>query len=170
MEVTCPIFIFPRLGEFRASGALSLVAFAELSRYSRAINQVKLYHKGATMKKLFAVIILTLAAGCASTPQIGGTPEAQIVKGAQAHTAATTLATVLLRRDAITAGQAKGFSGLLHAASDALNSANATLLACRKSTGSTQDTSPDPCWPGVVDLIGLALNGIAGVQKALESK
>lgn len=139
------------------------------------------------MKSFIVVALLAIAcilpAACTTNPTTGQTtiggvnvphatasPEAQIVAGANAHTAASTLATVLLKNDKINVAQAKGFSTLLHASSTTLDQANATLVTCRKATGSTQAASPDPCAFGVADLIRLAADGIANVRATLDKK
>jgi low affinity Fe/Cu permease len=124
------------------------------------------------MKRIFAVAILALAmAGCATTGSLfGPTPEAQIVTGANAVTAASTLGTVLLKNDKISVTQAKSYSAILHTAGGHLESANATLVACRLKTGSTQKTSPDPCAATVSDDIALAIQVVGDVQKTLKAK
>lgn len=123
------------------------------------------------MKKLVAAFALLVLAACTTVGSvIGPTPEAQIANGATAHTAATTLATSLLKNDRITVAQAKSFRVLLGASSTALDDANVTLLACRKATGSSSTARPDPCQPGVSDVIRLALDGIANVRRTLEAK
>jgi hypothetical protein len=113
--------------------------------------------------------------GCASgTNPLGSvllqSPEAEIKTGADAHAAATTLASVLLQNDKISVAQAKSYRVLLGAASTALDTANADLEACRTKTGSTQKSSPDPCRPTVEDVIALALASIQNVQKTLSAK
>jgi len=123
------------------------------------------------MKKLFACLLLSLSiVGCAALTAIGSTPEAQIVTGANALAVATTGATVALRNDKITVAQAKNYSAILHGASATLDTANGTLLACRKASGSTSATSPDPCRTSVIADIQLALDSIASVKKTLDSK
>lgn len=126
------------------------------------------------MRKFILTMLIAVfmgLAGCANNPiTIGGSPEAQIKAGADAHKAASTLATVLLKNNKITVSQAKSYSGLLHASSDALDSANATLLSCRKATSSTSAASPDPCAFGVLDVIKLATEGITNVRRTLDTK
>lgn len=109
-------------------------------------------------------------AGCASTVAVGSSPEAQIAIGAQTVTAATTLATVALRDHKITVTAAKSYRNMLAAAGESLKDANTELVDCRKDTGSTSATSPDPCWPKVADVITIALQNISSVQRALASK
>lgn len=124
------------------------------------------------MKKLLlgAVLALSISA-CAITGSVfGPTPEAQIATGAHAVTAATTLATALLKNNKITVAQARGYSGLLHTAGDHLKTANGTLLACRASTKSTSATLPDPCAPTVAGDIGLAVSVVGEVQRVLAAK
>lgn len=136
------------------------------------------------MKRMFAAVFLTLTlamlagfSGCATPTTTGAsalaslaTPESQIAAGANAETTAITLATVLLKNGKITVTQAKSYSGMLHAASTALDDANNTLVACRKTTGSTAATNPDPCSIGVVEVISLAVSSIASIQKTLAAK
>ena len=132
----------------------------------------------ALFKALFftAILVLTPAAlvvavsGCSTLTALGSTPEAQIVTGANALTVATTGATVALRNDKITVTQAKNYSAILHGASSTLDTANGALLACRKASGSTSATSPDPCRTSVIADIQLALDSIASVKKTLDSK
>lgn len=123
------------------------------------------------MKKLLAVIALVALAACATTGTLfGSSPEAQIVTGANAVTAATTLATVLLKNDKITVPQAKSYRAVLGAASGHLDTANAALLTCRKTTGSTSKTAPDPCAATVASDISLAVAVVGDVQKTLAAK
>lgn len=118
---------------------------------------------------LFAAASLMLA-GCASMGDSLASPEAQIAAGANTLTATTTLATVALRNQKITVSQAKSFRSMLGAASSSLDDANAALLACRKATGTTAAASPDPCAHGVTDVIKIALDTVAGVKRALDSR
>lgn len=123
------------------------------------------------MKKLLAILVLTLLAGCAITGTVfGPTPEAQIAAGARSVTAAATLATVLLKNDRITVTQAKSYSSILHTASGHLDTANATLVTCRRATGSTAAIKPDPCGPSIAADIGLAVSVVGEVQKTLAAK
>lgn len=124
------------------------------------------------MKKILLGAVLALAlSGCAITKGLfGPSPEAQIATGAHAVTAATTLATALLKNDKITVAQAKGYSGLLHTAGDHLKTANAALEGCRKATGSISTAQPDPCAPTVAGDIGLAVSVVGEVQRVLSSK
>jgi hypothetical protein len=139
------------------------------------------------VKKTLSIVMFALAlavpvfstAGCAQLSSIGtsisgavapATPEAQIKTGAEALTAATTVATVLLRNDKITVVQAMNYRRMLGAASNVLDDANAALVKCRGSTGSTSASSPDPCKPGTVDMIALALDTITDVKKKLDAK
>lgn len=121
------------------------------------------------MKALILSFALAVA-GCASTTAIGSSPEAQISTGAQTVTAATTLATVALRDHKITVTAAKSYRNMLAAAGESLKDANGELEQCRKDTGSTSATSPDPCWPKVSDVITIVLQNISSVQRALASK
>ena len=124
------------------------------------------------MIKTFQALLFALGlalTGCATGP-FSASPEAQIEAGAHTLTVTTTLATVLLKNDKITVSQAKSYRVMLGAASTALDEANGTLLACRKTT-LTDSTSPaDPCQPAVADVIKLALDSIAGVKRTLDAK
>lgn len=120
-------------------------------------------------RTIFLAFALAVA-GCATTVAVGSSPEAQIATGAQTVTAATILATVALRDHKITVTAAKSYRNMLAAAGESLKDANGELEACRKDTGSTSATSPDPCWPKVGDVVTIALQNIAGVKRALESK
>lgn len=124
------------------------------------------------MKKLVLALVLAVGlSACALTEgMFGPTPEAQIITGVRSVTAATTLASALLKNNRITVAQAKGYSGLLHTAGDHLKTANATLEACRKSSRSTSATLPDPCAPTVASDIGLAVSVVSEVQKVLGGK
>jgi hypothetical protein len=122
------------------------------------------------MRKLLACLALALGLlGCASGPGTTS-PEAQIATGANALTATTTVATVALKNDKITVAQAKSFRVMLGAASTALDDANTVLVACRKATGSTGATAPDPCAPQVTDVIRIALDTISNVKTALDRR
>lgn len=116
--------------------------------------------------KAFALALVFAIAGCATTGIGQPSPESQILTGAQAVTATATVATVALRNNAITVEQAKAFRAILGAASTALDSANETLVKCRKETGVFTMTA-DPCRPKVQDLIVLALDSVANVKRAL---
>ena len=59
---------------------------------------------------------------------------------------------------------------MLAATLESLKDANGDLVACRKETGSNEKTTPDPCWAKVSDVVTIALQNIAGVKKALDSK
>lgn len=121
---------------------------------------------------LVIVALLALAlCGCAVTGSaFGPTPEAQIVTGANAVTAATTLAIVLLKNDKITVAQAKSYRAILGTGSGHLDVANAALVDCRKKTGSTSASSPDPCVPTVAGDIALAISVTGEVQKTLAAR
>ena len=124
------------------------------------------------MKRLFATLFLATAlAACAITGDLfGPSPEAQIYAGANGVTAAATLATVLLKNDKITAANAKSYSAILHTASGHLNTANATLTACRKATSSSATSRPDPCAAGIEADIRLAVSVAGEVQRTLSAK
>lgn len=116
------------------------------------------------------VLAVALSACSVTGGTLGQTPESQIVNGANSVTAATTLATALLKNDRINVTQAKGYRAILGTASGHLDTANAALVACRSKTGSTAKTSPDPCAPTVADDIALALSVVGDVQKVLDAK
>lgn len=124
------------------------------------------------MRKIVTALLLAVALlGCAVTgTALGPSPEAQIVNGANAVTAATTLATVLLKRDRITVTQAKGYRSILGTASNHLDTANTMLLQCRKGTQSTSAAKPDPCAPSVLSDIQLAVSIVGEVQSTLKAK
>lgn len=138
------------------------------------------------MKKLHALVLsASLAAfalagpiGCTTLNEMGAsvgefvsptTPEAQIAYGANSVKASTELATTLLRSDRISSAQAKSYRTILKGGGDALDEMNATLVKCRASTASTPKTSPDPCKLQVVDVIRVALKGVADVKVALDA-
>lgn len=123
------------------------------------------------LRSLSAFILAAVLFGCAAIQQAGlPSPEAQIAAGAQAATAATATATVLLREQKITVPQAKSYRAMLGAAAESLNDANADLVACRAATGSTERTSPDPCWPKVADVLTIALENIGSIRKTVEAR
>jgi hypothetical protein len=122
------------------------------------------------MIRSLALALCVAVAGCATPIAVGPSPEAQIKTGADSVTAATTLATVLLRDHKISVPQAKSYRNMLAAAGESLKDANTELEACRKDTGSTAATSPDPCWPKVQDVVTIALQNIGGVRAALAAK
>lgn len=124
------------------------------------------------MKRFFASLFLAASLiGCAAIQQVGlPSPEAQITAGAQAATAATTTATVLLRERKISVPQAKSYRNMLVAAGDSLKDADADLLACRAETKSTPQTSPDPCWAKVSDVVRIALENVAAIKRTLDAK
>lgn len=124
------------------------------------------------MKRFFASLFLAASLiGCAAIQQIGlPSPEAQITAGAQAATAATTTATVLLREHKISIPEAKSYRNMLVAAGESLKDADTELVACRAKTGSTPKTSPDPCWAGIADVVRISLTNITDVKKALDAR
>lgn len=104
-----------------------------------------------------------------ATSQASFSPEAQIVAGSNALTAAITLATVASRNDKITVTQAKTYRAVFGTASVALDDANRELVKCRTATGSTMKTSPDPCKASVAALISMALDTIASAKRNLDA-
>lgn len=124
------------------------------------------------MRKIITALFLAVAlSACAITgTALGPSPEAQIVNGANAVTAATTLATVLLKNDRITVSQAKGYRSILGTASGHLDATNAALVGCRRATASTSATKPDPCAGSVIADIKLAIALTEEVQRTLKAK
>lgn len=136
------------------------------------------------MKLTAALLFAALLAlpGCGTNPfaqspiasvvvqQPAHSPEFQIKTGNNAHEVASNLGTTLLKNDRITVAQAKSFSLLLHAAAGTLDNALATLVTCRKATGSNERSAPDPCAFGVLEVVKLATDSIAGVKVALDKK
>jgi len=120
-----------------------------------------------TLKLYVAALALAALSAC-SVIQIA--PEEQIRDGANAVTATATVATSLLRLDRITVAQAKSYRAMLGTASAHLDGANATLLDCRRKTGSTSATNPDPCRPTVASDIALAVAVAGEVAKVLDAK
>lgn len=127
---------------------------------------MKLAHRYAAV-----FLFMLVAQGCAVTGNLfGPSPEAQIVNGANTVTAATTLATVLLKNDRISVTQAKGYRSILGTAAGHLDAAGAVLLNCRSATGSTSATKPDPCAASIEDDIRLAVAVAGEVTKTLKEK
>lgn len=123
------------------------------------------------MKTAIALILAAALTGCAITGAVlGPTPEAQIVNGANTIAAGATLGTVLLRNDRITVVQAKSYRAILGTADSHLKAADTALLACRKSTGSSSKSNPDPCKASVEADIRLAVSIAEGVQNTLKAK
>jgi len=122
--------------------------------------------------RLFVTIaLLTFATACATTGTLlGPSPEAQIKTVSNSVTVVATLATTLLKIDKITVTQAKSYSAVLHAASNHLNDANKTLVACRTKTNSKAGMNPDPCAATVASDIDLAGKVIGDVQAVLDAK
>lgn len=124
------------------------------------------------MKRILAAVAIAVGLGaCAVTGTLfGPSPEAQIQTGAQSVTAAAVVATALLKNDRISVDQAKNYRAILGTASGHLDAANATLVKCRQATGSAASTKPDPCAPGILSDIGLAVSIVGQVRKTLDSK
>lgn len=124
------------------------------------------------MKRLIATIfVAVLLSACAVTGgTFGNSPESQIVTGANALTATATVATALLKNNRINVVQARSYQAVLVSASGHLDTANATLVACRKKTSSTPKTSPDPCAAGIEADIRLAVSIANEVSTTLKGK
>jgi hypothetical protein len=119
------------------------------------------------MRRYLNYGVVLLLAGCAV---LGSTPEAQIKSGADKLTAGTNLTTALLARDKITVAQAKSYRALLGTASSALDTTNDALLACRKRTASTPQTSPDPCKQTVTADLNLVTDILTRIETTLKAK
>lgn len=119
------------------------------------------------MKKLFAVLVVLVIAACGVLPT---TPEQQIRDGANTVTVGATLTGSLLTVDKITKEQAVSYRNILGTAGKHLDTAFAALADCRKKTGSTEKTNPDPCKPGVQADINLGVSVAGEVKKLLDSK
>jgi len=115
---------------------------------------------------LLAFVFAAIAA-CSVLPT---SPEQQIRDGANAVTAAATVATSLLRLEKISVAQAKSYRAMLGTAGGHLDTANATLIACRTRTLSSSSTNPDPCRPTVESDIALAVTVAGEVAKVLDAK
>jgi PBP1b-binding outer membrane lipoprotein LpoB len=127
------------------------------------------------MKKYFATLLAALfLGGCAQMQSIGDafspTPEAIITATKNANTGAIALTTELLKAKQITVPQAQSYSDMMEGAMKATDKMLVMLTACRAATGSTPKTSPDPCAPSVVDVIGISLQTITDVKKALDAR
>ena len=116
------------------------------------------------MKAIFATIAFVFLQACAV---MGSTPEAQIAKGAQTHTAATTLATALLERRKITTAQDKDYRDMLGTASTALDGSAKRLQACRALNTGKPVATPDPCAVGVSADVNLALSVLSEIERTL---
>jgi hypothetical protein len=119
------------------------------------------------MKFIRSVLLAVALAGCAA---MGGPPESQIKSGADKVTAGANLTLALLKRDKITVAQAKNYRALLGTASSALDDAAAALEACRKKTGSTSSTAPDPCKRTVTADINLVASILDEIESTLKAK
>lgn len=113
------------------------------------------------------LMLAVLLGACAL---LGSTPEAQIKSGADKLTAATNLTTTLLSRDKINVAQAKSYRAMLGTASNALDTTNTALVECRTKTGSTQQTSPDPCKQTVTADINLVTSILTEIETTLKKK
>lgn len=132
-------------------------------------------------KFIIALFVAASLGGCANSPlvvtpspgqpvNVLQTPEGQIKFGADTITAISTTATGLLRNHVMTLQQAEGLNALLHGAGDALDRANVILVACRAENPGSAGKLPDPCKPGVNELIVLSLDTIANVKRTVDSK
>lgn len=119
------------------------------------------------MIKALILAFALAVAGCASIVSVSPTPESQIKIGADSVAAATAGASIALQEHKISLGQAKSYRAMLLAAGSALHDANTDLEACRKTTGSTSATSPDPCWLTIRDVVTIALQNISSIRKAI---
>jgi len=119
------------------------------------------------MKTAMSIILGLLLFGCTLLPK---SPESQIQQGAIAHKGASVSATNLLKRGRMSVDTAKGYSTVLHTTRDALNGTNAELLKCRKDTGSTAATTPDPCKGNIAVDINLFTSILLEVESTLKAK
>lgn len=123
------------------------------------------------MKRIIAIAVLAFVGACAALPSaLGPSPEAQIVNGANAVTAAAGVGTVLLKNGKISVDQAKSYRAILGTASDHLNVAAVQLRECRGRTRSAPSSNPDPCAPSVAGDIALAIQVVGEVHRTLTSK
>lgn len=113
------------------------------------------------------ILCIVLAAGCAV---LGTSPEEQIKRGAETITSGANLTGTLLQRKKITVAQAKDYRAMMGTASAALDTSNATLVACRKTTTSTQKTIPDPCAQNISTDVNLALSILTQIESTLAAK
>ena len=116
------------------------------------------------MKLIIATIAFLFLQACAV---LGTSPEAQLAKGAQTHTAATTLAANLLERRKITTAQAVNYRAMLGTASTALDSSAKTLTACRALNSNNPAVKPDPCQQTISTDVNLAVSVLTEIEKTL---
>ncbi len=116
-----------------------------------------------------ALFVLALVVGCAGN-LMPLTPEGKIQLGANSVAASATLGGVLLKNGKITKPQAQSYSAILHTISGHLDTSGVALFACRKSTGSTSKSVPDPCVATAADDIALALSLADDISKTLKAK
>ena len=116
------------------------------------------------MKLIFASIAFVFLQACAV---MGTSPESQLAKGAQTHTAATTLATALLERRKITTAQAVDYRAMLGTANTALDGSAKRLEACRALNSATPAVKPDPCALSVSADVNLALSVLTEIERTL---
>lgn len=115
------------------------------------------------MKLIFASIAFVFLQACAV---MGTSPESQLAKGAQTHTAATSLATALLERRKITTAQAVDYRAMLGTANTALDGSAKRLTACR-TLNSGAPAKPDPCALSVSADVNLALSVLTEIERTL---
>jgi hypothetical protein len=119
------------------------------------------------IKTLMSIYLAAmLLAACAV---MGTSPESQITRGAQTHTAATNLTAALLQRNKITLEQAKQYRAMLGTASAALDGSAQTLQACRVINGPPA-AAPDPCQQNISTDTALALAILTEIEKTLQAQ
>lgn len=120
------------------------------------------------MKSLILSITAALAIAACTTPiALGPSSEAQLKVAVDSVNAVGVGATIALREHKITVNQAKGYSTMFKAVESTLIDINADLVQCRKDTGSTEKTQPDPCWPQIKDVVTVVLENLTSMKKAL---
>jgi hypothetical protein len=119
---------------------------------------------------LLSMIVVFAAVQLAACAVMGSSPEAQVTQGAQAHTAASTLAANLLERNKITLAQAQSYRAMLGTASAALDGSAATLRACRTANAGAPGAVPDPCAVTVTTDVNLALGVLTQIEAALKAQ
>jgi hypothetical protein len=119
---------------------------------------------------LFSFVVIFAMIRLSACAVMGSSPEAQITQGAQAHTAASSLAANLLERNKITLDQAKNYRAMLGTASAALDGSAATLRACRTANAGAPGAVPDPCAVTVTTDVNLALAVLSQIETALKAQ
>lgn len=120
------------------------------------------------MKRYFAAALLAVTlAACGLLPI---SPEQQIRDGGNAITVSATLTSSLLRVDKINKAQAQSYVAVMKTTKEHFDVAFKTLEDCRKKTGSTEKTTPDPCKASVESDIALGVSIAGQLKVILEAK